>query len=62
MPLKQPEQVWVSDITYIGGRSKECYLALATAAYSKKIVGYDVSNSSTTEGSLRALSMAIKKH
>lgn len=45
MPLKQPEQVWVSDITYIGGRNRNCYLALVTDAYSKKIIGYDVSNS-----------------
>jgi transposase InsO family protein len=28
MPLKYPEQVWVSDITYIGGRDRNCYLAL----------------------------------
>jgi putative transposase len=61
MLLKQPEQVWVSDITYIGGRDRNCYLALVTDAYSKKIMGYDVSNSLATEGSLRALNMAIKQ-
>ncbi|WP_368666938.1 IS3 family transposase [Dysgonomonas sp. 511] len=61
MPLKHPEQVWVSDITYIGGRDKNCYLALVTDAYSKKIMGYDISNSLATEGSLRALNMAIKQ-
>lgn len=61
MLLEQPEQVWVSDITYIGGRDRNCYLALVTDAYSKKIMGYDVSNSLATEGSLRALNMAIKQ-
>lgn len=61
LPLKHPEQVWVSDITYIGGRDKNCYLVLVTDAYSKKIMGYDVSNSLATEGSLRALNMAIKQ-
>lgn len=61
MPLEQPEQVWVSDITYIGGRDRNCYLALVTDAYSKKIMGYDLSNSLATEGSLRALNMAIKR-
>ncbi len=60
MPFTHPEQVWVSDITYIGGRGKNCYLALVTDAYSKKIMGYDVSDSLATEGSLRALNMAIK--
>ena len=29
--------------------------------YSRKIMGYDVSNSLATEGSLRALTMAIKQ-
>jgi len=60
MPLKRPEQVWVSDITYIGGRDRNCYLALVTDAYSKKIMGYDLSDSLATESSLRALNMAIR--
>jgi len=58
--IKRPEQVWVSDITYLGGRDKNCYLALITDAYSKKIMGYDVSNSLATTGTLRALKMAVK--
>jgi transposase InsO family protein len=61
MTLEHPEQVWVSDITYIGGRDRNRYLALVTDAYSKKIMGYDVSDSLATEGSLRALNMAIKQ-
>lgn len=61
MPLKEPEQVWVSDITYVGGRDRNCYLALVTDAYSKKIMGYDVSSSLATDGSLRALNMDIKQ-
>lgn len=58
MEIVRPEQVWVSDITYIGGRNKHMYLALVTDAYSKKIVGYDLSESLNTEGALRALKMA----
>jgi transposase InsO family protein len=61
LTLERPEQVWVSDITYIGGRDRNCYLALVTDAYSKKIMGYDLSNSLATDGSLRALNMAIKQ-
>ena len=60
LTITRPEQVWVSDITYIGGRDRHCYLAMITDAYSKKIVGYDLSNSLSTESSLRALSMAIR--
>lgn len=61
MKVSRPEQLWVSDITYLGNRKQPCYLALVTDAYSKKIVGYDVSNSLSMEGSVRALKMAISK-
>ncbi len=57
----RPEQIWVSDITYIGNRNNHTYLALVTDAYSKKIVGYDLSNSLNTDGALRALKMAIRQ-
>lgn len=60
MEVHRPDQLWVSDITYIGTRDNPQYLALVTDAYSKKIVGYDVSNSLCTQGSIRALKMAIK--
>lgn len=56
----RPEQIWVGDITYIGGRSRNTYLALLTDAYSKKIVGYDVSSSLDASGCVRALKMASK--
>jgi transposase InsO family protein len=45
LDITKPEQVWVCDITYIGKRDKPCYLSLITDAYSKKIMGYDVSGS-----------------
>ncbi len=57
--IERPEQVWVSDITYIGNRKKPSYLALITDAYSKKIMGYDVSASLEVSGSARALEMAL---
>lgn len=60
MDITFPEQVWVSDITYIGKREKPCYLSLITDAYSKKIVGFNVADSLSTEGSLKALKMAQK--
>tara|TARA_B110001450_G_scaffold195625_1_gene184042 strand:+ start:1387 stop:2175 length:789 start_codon:yes stop_codon:yes gene_type:complete len=58
--IERPEQVWVSDITYTGNRKNPSYLALITDAYSKKIVGYNVSNSLNASGSILALEMAIK--
>lgn len=60
LEITYPEQVFVSDITYLGSRSAPMYLSLVTDAYSKKIMGYDVSTSLHTIGSLNALKMAIK--
>ena len=61
LQINKPEQVWVSDITYIRKREKPCYLSLITDAYSKKIVGYNVSDNLNTESSLIALRLAIKE-
>jgi len=58
LEIEQPNAVWVSDITYVGNRTNPSYLALITDAYSKKIVGYNVSTSLSVEGSLKALEMA----
>jgi len=61
LQINKPEQVWVSDITYIGKREKPCYLSLVTDAYSKKIVGHNVSDNLNTESSLVALRIAVKQ-
>ncbi|WP_233202056.1 hypothetical protein [Parabacteroides provencensis] len=39
----RPEEIWVSDITYIRNRNSHLYLSLVTDAYSKKVMGYDLS-------------------
>lgn len=54
-------QVWVSDITYIRVFKGFCYLALITDAYSRKIVGYDLSDSLELTGCVRAMKMALKQ-
>lgn len=59
LELTRPNQVYVSDITYVETLLGFCYLALITDAYSRKIVGYDLSRSLSVEGSLRALEMAL---
>lgn len=58
MSITRPEQVWVADITYLGVRDRHMYLSLVTDAYSKKIVGHDLSESLATDGALRALARA----
>lgn len=54
----RPEEIWVSDITYIRNRNRHLYLCLVTDAYSKKVMGYDLSCSLETQGTLNALKMA----
>jgi putative transposase len=61
LEINRPEQVWVSDITYIGKREKPCYLSIITDAYSKKIMGYYVADNMNTESSVRALKMAVRQ-
>lgn len=59
MEITKPNQVWVSDITYIRTVKGFCYLALITDMYSRKIIGYDISDSLELEGCLRTLKKAL---
>lgn len=59
LEVTRPNQVWVSDITYIRTVKGFCYLALITDMYSRKIVGYDLSDSLELNGCVRALNKAI---
>lgn len=61
LTIERPEQVFVADITYIGSRQYPLYLALLTDAYSKKIMGFNVSQSLNAAGAIAALRMALKK-
>ena len=60
MILNKPEQLWVSDITYLKTDTGTMYLCLITDAYSKKIVGFHISDNLKAESSKKALIMAIK--
>lgn len=60
MKVTAPNQVWVSDITYIRTVKGFCYLALITDMYSRRIVGYDISDSLELSGCLRALQKALR--
>lgn len=60
LKITRPNQVWVSDITYIRTVNGFCYLALITDLYSRKIMGYDVSDSLELVGCLRALKSAFR--
>jgi len=59
LEVSRPNQVWVSDITYIRTIKGFCYLALITDMYSRKIIGYDLSDSLELNGCVRALNKAL---
>lgn len=56
----RPNEIFVSDITYIDTLEGFSYLVLITDLYSRKIVGWDLSRSLAIEGSQRALKMALQ--
>lgn len=58
--LEHSEKVWVADITYLRTKEKNYYLHLITDAYSKKIVGYELSDNLQACSTLKALKQAIK--
>jgi putative transposase len=59
--LKRPEQLWVSDITYIDTLDGNAYLHLVTDAYSKQIMGYELCDNMGAGSTLKALEMALDK-
>ncbi len=57
-----PNQLWVSDITYIHLHEGFAYLSLITDAYSRKIVGFCLSRDLSARGPLAALKMALSSN
>lgn len=57
-----PNQLWVSDITYITLKDDFAYLSLITDAYSRKIVGFYLSETLSADGCIKALQMALKNN
>lgn len=57
----RPNEIWVSDITYIVFGYTFRFLFLVTDAYSKKIVGWKYSSNLLTDSALEALDMALKQ-
>jgi len=54
-----PNQLWVADITYVATWSGFAYAAFVTDVFSRRIVGWRVSNTLRADLALDALEMAI---
>lgn len=60
LKLTRPEQLWVSDITYVDTTEEgNTYLHLVTDAYSKQIMGYELCGDMESASTLKALKMAL---
>ncbi len=62
MLLHSPNQVWQSDIPYIKVNGVFYYVVFIIDVYTKKIVGYHVSDSLRADANMKALKMALKNH
>jgi transposase InsO family protein len=60
--LQRPNQLWVSDITYVASDQGYLYLSMVTDAYSRKIVGYHIAKNLEAVNTVNALKMALINH
>ena len=62
LKLDGPSQVWQSDITYIPIGGRHYYATFIIDVYTKKIVGYKVTDHMRATANVAALQMALKDH
>ncbi|MDO9261986.1 MAG: IS3 family transposase [Flavobacteriaceae bacterium] len=62
MCIDAPSVVWQSDITYIYVDDTFYYAVFIIDVYTKKIVGYQISNHLRATANMKALQMALKEH
>ncbi|MGO2403566.1 IS3 family transposase [Mesonia sp.] len=62
MKVSQPSMIWQSDITYISIGDKHYYAVFIIDVYTKKIVGYKVSDNMRAQANVDALKMALREN
>ncbi len=62
LPITQPNQVWVADITYVRLPGRYAYLAILMDVYTRNIRGWQLKWSSGQELTLEALNQALQSH
>lgn len=56
----RPDEVWVTDITYLYVNGRNMYIFLVTDAYSRMVVGWKVSDNMHAQNGMDALKMALR--
>ena len=59
--LTAPNQAWGADLTYVRLGAGFCYLAVLLDLYSRRLVGWDLSESLEAQGALAALERALRE-
>ena len=54
-----PDQLWLTDITFVSLRSRWVYLAVLLDAFSRRCIGWAIATKITTELTMEALQMAL---
>ncbi len=62
LSVKKTNQVWAIDITYIPMRKGFMYLTAVIDLYSRFVVSWGISNSLTSEGSLKVVKDAVEEY
>lgn len=62
MQINAPSMIWQSDITYIEVGDRFYYAVFIIDVYTKKIVGYQVSDNMRAAANVKALQIAMKHH
>jgi putative transposase len=57
--LTAPDQAWAADLTYIRLEAEFCYLAVVLDLFSRRLLGWNLSQSLEARGALQALEMAL---
>lgn len=57
---REPNKLWVSDMTYIPVEDGFAYASIVTDAFSRKIVGFHLASTLETIGPMKALKMALR--
>jgi len=62
LEVNRPSGIWQSDITYIPIGGKHYYAVFIIDVYTKKIVGYQLSDHMRATANIKALQMALRSH
>ncbi|WP_267239392.1 IS3 family transposase [Paludibaculum fermentans] len=60
MKVTGPNQLWIADITYIRLKGEFVFLAVVLDAWSRKVIGWNLSRSLQSEMALKALCQALE--